>query len=201
MRVRWISEARRDRVSANAPAMALGAVAVALLASLSPATAFSADDGLKVVIIRHGEKPETGDNLSCQGENRALALPAVLSKKFGKPDYTYVPAMNLSKSSTHARMFQTVTPFAVKQNLTVNSRYAEGDVASVAKDVLKRTGLVLLVWDHSQIPPLAKALGVNHPPSWGDDDFDSIWIITHASGHASMSVDTQGITPSSQCNY
>jgi hypothetical protein len=40
------------------------------------------DNSLKVVIIRHGEKPETGDNLSCQGENRALQLPAVLYKKY-----------------------------------------------------------------------------------------------------------------------
>ena len=30
------------------------------------------DNRLKIVIIRHGEKPETGDNLSCQGESRAL---------------------------------------------------------------------------------------------------------------------------------
>ena len=43
-----------------------------------------ADKNLKVVIIRHGEKPadksEGGDNLSCQGQNRALQLPAVLIK-------------------------------------------------------------------------------------------------------------------------
>ena len=44
-----------------------------------------ADKNLKVVIIRHGEKPadkaDGGDNLSCQGQNRALQLPAVLIKK------------------------------------------------------------------------------------------------------------------------
>ena len=50
------------------------------------------DKNLKVVIIRHGEKPtekpsdksDGGDNLSCQGQNRALQLPAVLIKKIGK---------------------------------------------------------------------------------------------------------------------
>lgn len=38
---------------------------------------------LKVVIIRHGENPDNGDNLNCQGLNRAMALPKVLAAKFG----------------------------------------------------------------------------------------------------------------------
>ena len=44
------------------------------------------DKNLKVVIIRHGEKSadksDGGDNLSCQGQNRALQLPV---KTFAKP--------------------------------------------------------------------------------------------------------------------
>ena len=178
----------------------LGVLAAVLLFS-PPATGFAADDELKVVIIRHAEKPKDGDNLSCQGENRALALPGVLLNKFGRPDYTYVPTIHMGKASTHARMFQTVTPFAVKQDLTVNGKYAEADVAGVAKDVLKRSGTVLLVWEHSQIPPLARALGVSHPPSWNGEDFDSIWVVTRVAGRVSMSVDAEGITPSPKCNF
>jgi hypothetical protein len=176
-------------------------VMVALFAVPLTNICVGASDALKVVIIRHGEKPEAGDNLSCQGENRALALSAVLSAKFERPDYTYVPAMALGKASKHARMFQTVTPFAIRQNLTLNTKYDEADVDGVAKDVLRRTGLALLVWEHSQIPPLAKALGVRHPPSWNDDDFDSIWVITRESGQTSMSVDAQEIHPSPQCTF
>lgn len=159
-----------------------------------------AADDLRVVIIRHGEKPANGDNLSCQGLNRALALPDVLAQKFGKPDFTYVPALKLGKESKHARMFQTVTPFAVQQDLTINSRYAESDVAGLARDVVQRSGLVLIVWEHSQIPPLAKALGIQRPPEWSGEDFDSIWIIRLASGKATMSVDAEGIAPSAQCS-
>jgi len=33
----------------------------------------NAGGGLKIVIIRHGEKPDNGDNLNCQGLNRAMA--------------------------------------------------------------------------------------------------------------------------------
>ena len=32
----------------------------------------SPSNNLKVVIIRHGEKPKDGDNLSCQGQSRAV---------------------------------------------------------------------------------------------------------------------------------
>jgi len=154
----------------------------------------------KIVIIRHGEKPDTGENLSCQGLNRALALPAVLMKKFGKPDHTYVPALKMGQSTNHARMFQTVTPFAVQQNLAIDSAFGEKKPADVAQDVLRQSGLVLLVWEHTQIHPLAKALGVKNPPEWQKSDFDSIWIVTPAkSGHAKLDTDSEGISPSPQC--
>jgi len=156
---------------------------------------------LKIVIVRHGEKPETGENLSCQGENRALALPAVLMKKFGRPELTYVPKLKMDTSTKHARMFQTITPFAVQQNLTINSMYAEDDPVGVAQDVLQRTGLVLMVWEHSQIQPLAKALGVNNPPSWGKNDFDSIWVVTPAGGTATLTTAAEGLKPSAKCGF
>jgi hypothetical protein len=68
---------------------AIFAIASANASEISP------DNSLKVVIIRHGEKPESGDNLSCQRENRALQLPSVLYQKFSKPDYIYVPSLEI----------------------------------------------------------------------------------------------------------
>lgn len=158
-------------------------------------------DDLTVVIIRHGEKPENGDNLSCQGEHRALQLPPVLSAKFGKPAFTYVPSLNQGKSTTHARMFQTVAPFAITQNLTINSKFDEDDYSGVAKDVQNRTGTVLMVWEHSAIPSLATALGISKPPSWAGSDFDSIWIITYKGGKATLTQDQEGITPATSCSF
>lgn len=157
------------------------------------------DDNLKVIIIRHGEKPNDGDNLSCQGQNRALQLPTVLYNKFGRPDQTYVPSLSLGLSTKHARMFQTVSPFAIQYNLTVNSQFDEKDYQNVATEVLNKTGTVLLVWEHSAIHHLAKKLGVKNSPDWNDDDFDSIWIITFAEGVASLSVDNEGLQPSEDC--
>lgn len=139
---------------------------------------------LKIVIIRHGEKPDSGDNLSCQGQYRALKLADVLTQQIGKPNFTYVPTIGTGKSSTTSvRMFQTVSPFAIKHNLHVNSAFKETNVSAAATDVLTRRGLVLMVWEHGNIPPLAKALGVPSaqvPTKWKGHDFDSIWTVEFA---------------------
>ena len=178
----------------------LAGIGVSALA-MSNVGATVPDRSLQVVIIRHGEKPESGDNLSCQGEHRALQLPAVLNRKFKVPDHIYVPSLGLGRSTTHARMFQTVTPFAVKHNLAVNSEFAAKDYSRIADRVLKNTGTVLIVWEHSAIPRLARELGVNDPPLWKGKDFDSIWVITFTTGKASLSIDKQGIDPSPACNF
>ena len=159
------------------------------------------DNSLRVVIIRHGEKPETGNHLSCQGQNRALLLPAVLFRKFNKPGHIYVPAMGVGKSNAHARMFETIVPFAVKYGLDVNSEFQVDGYAAIADRVLGKNGTVLMVWQHDAIPVLAAHLGVANPPKWKDKDFDSIWIITFASGKTSLAIDHEALSPSENCNF
>jgi hypothetical protein len=159
------------------------------------------DQALKVVIIRHAEKSKDGDNLSCQGQNRALQLASVLHQKINKPDFTYVPALKLDKATKHSRMFQTVTPFAVKYDLTINSKYATDEYDTLAKSVLKKEGVVLMVWSHSEIANLAKALGVKKPPQWDDADFDSIWTIIYADGEAQLTQDVEGLNPPIACSF
>ena len=158
-------------------------------------------DSLRVVIIRHGEKPNTGDNLSCKGENRALLLAEVLHQKFNVPDYLYVPSIGQKKSDSHARMFETIIPFAVKYGLKINSTFAVDAYSAAADQVLHKSGTVLMVWEHGAIPALAEALGVRPPPKWKGKDFDSIWIITYTGGKASLSIDREGIAPSAECRY
>ena len=156
---------------------------------------------LKVVIIRHAEKSKDGDNLSCQGQNRALQLANVLHQKIGKPNNTYVPALKLDKTTKHSRMFQTVTPFAVKYDLSINSKYAVDDYKDVAKSVFKKNGTVLMVWSHAEIPNLVSALGVDDAPTWNDADFDGIWIITYQNGKAVLTVDSEGLNPQQSCSF
>jgi hypothetical protein len=175
-----------------------------LSAETSVAQKLPAGVALRVVIIRHGEKPDSGNNLSCKGLNRALALPAVLDTVTGKPDYTYVPTIKVGKKTSSDRMFQTVTPFAVKKNLNINSSFKEDNTTGAANDVLLKTGMVLMVWEHSNIPPLAKALGVPGKLKWHGKDFDSIWIIDFVSTKKGLkykrfSVEQENINPADTC--
>src|SRR5579863_5027199 len=134
---------------------------------------------LRVVIIRHAEKPLKGDNLNCQGLNRSIRIPAILVAKFGVPDYTYVPAMGLDSSTRHSRMFQTIIPLAVKYNLIINTKFAEKDSDGVALDIRSKSGTVLMVWEHRDLTPVVRAFGIrDFNLHWSDDDYDSIWIIT-----------------------
>lgn len=134
---------------------------------------------LKVVMIRHAEKPSTGDNLCPKGLERALLLPPVLENVVGIPDFTYIPAVNTGKTTRSVRMLQTITPFAVAHNLKLNSNYKNDAVLPLAKEILRKNGTVLLVWEHSTIVQLARALGVNQNIKWKDDDYDSIWILEY----------------------
>jgi len=154
---------------------------------------------LRVIIIRHGEKPEKGHYLSCQGQNRAAALPAILHQKFGNPDYTYVPKMGSNKKTMGSRMYQTAAPFANQYKLSLNTNFEETDFPGIAADILKKKGTVLLVWEHSAIKGITKALGVSEPGKWSGEDFDSIWIISFDNGKAVLHKDHEGLHPSTAC--
>jgi hypothetical protein len=158
-------------------------------------------NNLKVVIIRHGEKPKKGDNLSCQGQNRALQLASVLHAKLNVPDEIYVPSIKSDDATKHSRMFQTISPFAIKYNLPINSKYNAEENEKIVKNVFKKNGVVLMVWEHNAIQALAGALGVDGSPRWADADFDSIWIINYQGGKANLTIDKEAINPTAECNY
>ncbi|TDO24475.1 histidine phosphatase family protein [Pedobacter duraquae] len=174
---------------------------IALAISSNAGLAQSKD--LKLVFIRHAEKPADGDNLSCQGLNRSLQLPAVLMKKFGKPSAIYVPALNLGKTTKRMRMLQTITPFAVKYNLAINSKYTEEDPGAMGDALLKEAGIVIIVWDHNSIQPMLKKLGMKKTGSltWLDNDYDSMWIVSFSTGKPVLSKDAEGIRPAAGCSF
>lgn len=154
---------------------------------------------LTIVLIRHAEKPDSGDNLSCQGLNRALTLPKVLKQKIGVPDYLYTPSIDNDDQTRHVRMLQTITPFAVKHNLTINSDFKAKQIKSLSEDILQKKGLVLLVWSHSEIQNIAEKLGIHEPPKWKNKDYDTIWIIEHDGKKSTLKVERQMLTPDKNC--
>ncbi len=155
-----------------------------------------------VIIIRHGEKPKKGDNLNCKGLNRAIALPRALEGKFAVPEYVYVCKLTEGKATKHSRMFETVVPLATKYNLHINTKFEKTDSTGVAKEIKDlitknhKKGNVLLVWEHHNIMPITRGLGVpkSQVPVWADDDYDSIWIITGAgTKNAKLTVTSEGL--------
>ena len=154
----------------------------------------------KVVIIRHAEKPDKGDNLSCSGFNRALALPAVLYSKYKLPEHIFVPDVKSGKSTNRSRMYQTIVPFAIKYNLDIDTRYDADDVKDLAEDIMKIPGYVLVVWEHNNIPDIAQALGIQEKDlKWKDSDYDTIWVISFKDGKAELAVDKENIHPAVEC--
>jgi hypothetical protein len=169
---------------------------------LSSNNADAQSKNLKLIFIRHAEKPADGDNLSCMGLNRALKLPEILKAKFGLPDHIYVPALNLGKSTSRGRMFQTVSPFAIKYNLAVNSAFEEEDAKGVASELSSKKGTILIVWEHSKLKPILKALGLKVGDlQWSDTDFDTIWIVGFKKGKPFLTIDKEGIKPAEGCSF
>lgn len=169
-------------------------------------TSLAQSDNITVVIIRHGEKNEATGNLSCKGLNRAMSIPKVLNAKYKKFSYIYVPTVTAGKTTGHARMLQTVTPLATQANISVNSNFTVNAADALAHDIMKRSGTVLLVWEHENIPEIAAALGVKDAPKWSDKDYDGIWVINFSLSKkgkqkAALAIDKEGLNPPDACNF
>jgi hypothetical protein len=152
-----------------------------------------------IVIIRHGEKPENGDNLSCKGLNRALQLPAVIKNKFGVPNFIYVPGLKMNEKTTRARMFETAMPLAVKFNLGINSKFQEEDSVGVVKDILQKQGVVLVIWEHKAISGIMHQLGVQNAPEWQSNDYNTILEVIFKNGQPILTRDSEDLNPSDNC--
>jgi len=162
-------------------------------------SAFAQAENLKLVFIRHAEKPLKGSNLTCQGLNRSLQLPAVLVKKFGIPQYLMVPQLGMGDTTKHSRMFQTIAPFAMQYNLAIATTHNEKDFEQIAADLKSRKGTTVITWEHKAIPGIVKALGVTDALNWPDDDYDSIWVVTFKNGVPQLLKDREGLHPSTNC--
>jgi hypothetical protein len=100
------------------------------------------------------------------------------------------------------RMFQTVTPFAVKYRLAVNSSFAVGDEQRLVDKIRTNSGTVLAVWEHKRLIDIASMRGVRSMDlNWTRDEFDKIWLVTITNGHAVLTEDKEDIHPDSNCSF
>ena len=171
--------------------------------------ALSARADVKLVMFRHAEKPPAGlGQLSCQGLNRALALPRVLFAAYGRPAAVYAPNPGVAKdddgvSYNYLRPLATVEPTAIQAGLPVNTAWAWNDIADLQAELLKPSheGQTLYVaWEHKELELLARAIlkARGEDPGvvrkWHGDDFDGIYVMTlKTHGGATFKVEAEGL--------
>jgi len=184
---------------------------VVVLAMLLAAGGASLQAEETIVFFRHGEKPSGGlGQLTCQGLNRALALPDVLLRKFGRPDYLYAPnpAVKMSDpagSFYYVRPLATIEPVAIRAGRSVNSRYGYNDITglrSVLVTSSKADATVFVSWEHAYLVKVVQSImnaygGGATVPAWTTGDYDSLYVvrINYANGsiEAQFERDREGL--------
>jgi hypothetical protein len=146
-----------------------------------------------IVFMRHAEKPAKGlGQLSCQGLNRALALPKVLFAKFGKPTAIYAanPAVLKADKGTpynYVRPLATIEPTAIQAELPVQIPFAFTETTALNAELVKpalQDGVTFVAWEHHLANAAVKQLitGLQGkasvvPDHWDDEDFDSLYVV------------------------
>lgn len=115
-----------------------------------------------ILIIRHAEKPETGDGLTEAGEKRAKAYVDFFRhyEVDGKPlKLDYIFAATDSKKSHRPRL--TVEPLAEAMKMKLDLRFTDKEPEKIAKELMTHRygNEVLISWRHGEIPALIEALG------------------------------------------
>jgi hypothetical protein len=164
-----------------------------------------------IVFMRHGEKPSGGyGQLTCQGLNRALALPDVLLGKFGKPTYLYAPnpAVQITDSAGafyYVRPLATIEPTAIRTVRNVRTKYGYNDIASLEAALItptKADSTIFVAWEHVYLQRVVQNI-MNHygggakVPAWISGDYDTLFVVRvqYAGGTTSarFSLDREGL--------
>jgi hypothetical protein len=171
-------------------------VALMLVAGIACRPAFADSDGwswkspAQILIIRHAEKPETGDDLSTEGYARAKALVGVFTtdyQNFGPLAAIYAMAPKESDEGTE-RPIETVTPLveALKAHdpqLVFDKHFTKPQTQEAALDALGKVEFfgktVLFCWERKTIMDLLTAFGVKTlPAKWPKDSFGRVYVLS-----------------------
>lgn len=161
---------------------ALGVIALALSTHAGGDTTTGLAD-TTVLIVRHGEKPDSGTGLSPEGEARAQAYVAYF-QPFMLGGVPFLPDVLVATadSSNSARERLTLAPLAKSLKLPIDQRFADKDVqglvAALASESHGRS--ILIAWHHGQMAKLLKAFGADPTAllpngEWPDDVFN--WVV------------------------
>ncbi len=144
-----------------------------------------------LVFLRHGEKPSGGyGQLTCQGLQRALALPPVLTSLYGTPQYLFAPnpapkVTDSAGSFYYVRPLATIEPTAIRLGLPVNAEFGYTDITGLQAALLSTTyasSTVFIAWEHLKLQEVVQNImnaygtGVT-VPAWPSGDYDSLYVV------------------------
>jgi hypothetical protein len=173
-----------------------------------------------IMVIRHAEKPDsyngteyTGvtaigsadpESLVTIGWQRAGALvtlfaPPLGSKTLALPQPQFIYAANPGEPGDRTaktpsqRPFQTISAVAAALEVEANTKHKKKDYPDMVKHALAKSGVVLICWQHEDIPLIGQALlsqtgttGINVPATWPTGPqgarYDLVWMFSRPSG-------------------
>ncbi len=150
---------------------------------------------------RHGVRDDgTNDkeSLTVRGWQHAGSLAAVFAAGLAatvegalrRPDHIFAAGIGKKRvkgedgkirtvGSHSRRPLETVTPMADRLGITPVTAHTKGEEASLVKDALAREGVVLICWQHEDIPVIGNLImgdATSVPQTWPDDRYDLIWV-------------------------
>ncbi|MFB9979249.1 flagellar basal body-associated protein FliL [Mesorhizobium kowhaii] len=140
-----------------------------------------------VLIIRHGEKPDSGTGLSPAGEARAQAYVGyfqhlMLNGVAFRPDTLIATA----DSPNSARERLTLTPLSQTLGIPIDLRFSNKDLAGLVHVLTSEAHgkSVLIAWHHGTLPQIIEALGGDPhmllPDGyWPDNVFDTVVVLRY----------------------
>jgi hypothetical protein len=136
----------------------------------------------QVILIRHAEKPTTGDTLSPRGFQRADALVRYFSQSnppFPLKQPIAIYAQRSSDGHHSTRPVQTAAPLANSWQVPLYTFFSDKNYADMIDEIDEtyNSGLVLICWSHDTLPAIAKKFGVPKPPEWPGSNYDWVWVI------------------------
>jgi hypothetical protein len=162
-----------------------------------------------IYIIRHGEKPQdlapkqraehfgvdyrgnqSEHSLLPRGWQRSGALAALfdpaganLRAGLRVPRMLISPSYGHSVTNAEHRTHQTIHGMSDRLRIAITAEFTKGEEKKLAATVLgSGPDVVLICWEHHNIPALASALplapGTVIPKAWPEDRYDLIWTFT-----------------------
>lgn len=134
----------------------------------------------QVILLRHAEKPATGDTLSPLGFQRSLELVSYFESgaPFELKNPVAIYAQRSDKQHGSTRPVQTIAPLANAWQVPLYTTYSSDKYKELVDEISKQynSGLVLICWSHEGLQDIATQFGVKNAPDWGSS-YDLVWVI------------------------